>query len=328
MIAQPLRRDPAPRVGYGSAFGTFGELLQGVLPDEDRDFLVTLPIKRFTHAVFTPAPTLTNVLVLPAHKQKSRTLAEMILTQFELPRGGMLTLDTDLSEGKGFASSSCDLVATARAIEHAFDITIALPVLERFMAQIEPSDGVMYPGCVFFYHRLVQLGACLGSLPPLTIVGADEGGEVDTIAFNTLRKPFTSSDKVEYRQLLDLAKAAFADQDLATLGRIATRSAVLNQKVRPKRALKDVIALSDEIGGLGVANAHSGTVLGILLSPAHPHYAEQLATAQARLTSLVGNAMVYHALTFADNLIAPFVERHTMPQPAFAPAQNVAISAS
>lgn len=318
MIAQTLRREPAPRVGCGSAFGTFGELLQGMLPD-DRDFLVTLPIKRFTQAVFTPAPSQATVTVLPAHKQKSRTLAEMILAQFELPRGGMLTLDTDLSEGKGFASSSCDLVATARAIEDAFDITIPLPLLERCMAQIEPSDGVMYPGSVFFYHRLVQLGRFLGSLPPLTIVGTDEGGEVDTIAFNAIRKPFTSSDKAEYRTLLDWTIAGFASGDVQRLGRVATCSALLNQKVRPKRALDDVLALCHEIGGLGVANAHSGTVLGILLSPAAPDYLEQLAAAQTRLVALVGNATVYHTLTFAQAQMAPFADHLVAaPQASFA----------
>lgn len=313
MIPQTTRRESLPRVGYGNAFGTFGELLQGVLPESDRDFLVTLPIKRFTHAVFTPSPGQATVTVLPSHKQKSRRLAETILTQFELPRGGVLTLDSDLSEGKGFASSSCDLVATARAIEHAFEITVPLPTLERYMAQIEPTDGVMYPGCVFFYHRLVQLGAFLGSLPPLTIVGTDEGGEVDTIAFNRLHKPFTDIDKIEYRKLLELTIAAFASHDLQMLGRIATRSTQLNQKVRPKRAAQDVIALCREIGGLGVANAHSGTVLGILLSPADPRYGEQLAAAQARLIDLLGNATVYHALTFAEAQMAPFSDRRAAP---------------
>jgi L-threonine kinase len=314
------------RTGYGSAFGTFGELLQGVLPGDDRDFLVTLPIQRFTQAIFTPVPSQATVAVVPEHKQKSRQLAEIILTQFELPRGGVLTLDTDLPEGKGFASSSCDLVATARAIECAFDIQIPLPVLERYMARIEPSDGVMYPGYVFFYHRLVQLGSFLGTLPPLTIVGADEGGEVDTIAFNAIRKPFTASDKLEYRELLDHTIAAFAGADLRTIGHVATRSAMLNQKIRPKRALNDVIALSDELGGLGVANAHSGTVLGILLSPSDPRYADQLATAQARLTALMGNASVYHTLSDPEASLGSFSKRLTAPDTALVTAHSFPLS--
>src|SRR5690606_29798285 len=41
----------AGSVGVGRAFGTFGELVQGVLPPDGSNFLVTLPIARWTVAV-------------------------------------------------------------------------------------------------------------------------------------------------------------------------------------------------------------------------------------------------------------------------------------
>ena len=47
-----LRPRAAGATGVSSAFGTFGELLQGVLPEEDGDFLVTLPVARWTMARF------------------------------------------------------------------------------------------------------------------------------------------------------------------------------------------------------------------------------------------------------------------------------------
>ena len=42
--------------GVSAAFGTFGELLQGVLPEEDGDFLVTLPVARWAMARFRVRP--------------------------------------------------------------------------------------------------------------------------------------------------------------------------------------------------------------------------------------------------------------------------------
>ena len=66
------------------------------------------------------------------------------------------------------------------------------------MAEIEPTDGVMYPGVVSFYHRKVELGEIFGPMPRLTVVAVDEGGEVDTIEYNRLRKPYTSEEKLEY----------------------------------------------------------------------------------------------------------------------------------
>lgn len=287
-----------PSVGRGSAFGTFGELLQGMLPESNLDFLVTLPIECYTHATFVPDPQQTTITVTPAYKHKSHKLSHMILEWIGVSYGGALTIESDLPEGKGFASSSSDLVATARAITNAFGVALPLGTLERFMALIEPSDGVMYDAHVLYYHRMVQLGRILGSLPPLSIVSVDEGGEVDTIEFNKIRKPFTNADKYEYQRLLGDLSRAFAERDLVTIGRVATHSALLNQKLHPKRTLQDLIALCDEVGGLGVAIAHSGTVLGVLLSPSNPGYSKQLAHLQQHMSASIGNVTLYQARSF------------------------------
>src|SRR4029079_11819053 len=101
-----------------------------------------------------------------------------------------LELESNIPIGKGLASSSADLVATARAIDDCFKLGMSEEILKMFLRQIEPTDGVMYPGVVSFYHRQVQLREFLGQLPGLTIVSIDEGGEVDTVEFNKIPKPF------------------------------------------------------------------------------------------------------------------------------------------
>lgn len=284
------------QVGRGEAFGTFGELLQGVLLEENLDFLVTFPIRAFSRAVFVPEPGGSVVTVQPAGKVKSRRVAQLILEHFDLQCGGTLTLQSDLPEGKGLASSSADLVATARAVATAFRLEIPVELLQSFMRQIEPSDGVMYPGVVAFHHRKVELRHYLGQLPAITVVSIDEGGQVDTIEFNRLPKPFSDADKHEYRQLLDELDRAIREQDVRAIGRVATRSAVLNQKLRPKQRLDDLSMIARDVGALGVAVAHSGTCLGVLLSPEEPDYAEKLARTRELLGQLSDTVTVHHSL--------------------------------
>jgi uncharacterized protein involved in propanediol utilization len=284
-----------PRVSEGQANGTFGELLQGVLLDgtRQRHFLATLPITHGSTARFAVDADLGDVQVLPAHKVKSRQLARNLLESFDLPPGGRLELRGQLPEGKGLASSSADLVATARAIATHFSLALSADQLQALMRRIEPSDGVMYDGITAFFHREVRLLEGLGHVPPLTIVAVDEGGQIDTLAFNTRSFQTTATDLEMYAQLLEKLRRAVAGADLVTLGRVATRSAVLNQPRLAKRWLQDAIQVCDDVGGLGVAVAHSGTCLGILLDTEGTRFREQFAAARTRLQALTGHVLVY-----------------------------------
>ena len=83
-------------MGAGTAFGTFGESLQGALPD-GADFLVTMPIDKGVGVV--PAGAGRAASVFPSHKSKSYELARAMLGD----AGGTLVLDGDLPVGKGLA---------------------------------------------------------------------------------------------------------------------------------------------------------------------------------------------------------------------------------
>jgi L-threonine kinase len=281
----PLRTGPS---GVGSAFGTFGELLQGALPGSNLDFLVTLPIARGTLARFTLDQTTRSVRTEPAGKRKAQRLAESMLRQRGLRVGGTLVVDSELPEGKGLASSSADLVATARAVGHCLGYCPDPSEISALLRPIEPSDGVMYDGAVAFYHRQVRLLAELGELPPMTIVGIDEGGTVDTIGYNQTARFCSRADKLEYGRLFDLAASAIKAQDVNTIGEVATRSAFLHQRRQPKRFLTQMSRIATRIGALGVVTAHSGTVLGLLLAERDPLFHDRLRRAARECTVLAG----------------------------------------
>ncbi|MEU8087057.1 kinase [Micromonospora sp. NPDC049101] len=283
----------------GRAYGTFGELLQGVLPEEDGDFLVTMPIARWSTATFQRDPELHDVTVWPPHKTKALTLARLIAADHATgATGGNLVLRSDIPEGKGLASSSADLVATAHAVCGVLGIELTPTQLEDYLRGIEPTDGVLYPGVVAFHHRAVRIRSTLGSLPPVSVVGVDEGGEIDTLEFNRLPKPFSRRDQHEYADLLHRLGAAVRTGNLTEVGRVATRSAEMNQRLRPKRLLAALRATCRDVDGLGVVCAHSGTTLGILLDGTETEYRSKLRKTVAACRRLAGNASVYRGLTF------------------------------
>jgi uncharacterized protein involved in propanediol utilization len=281
--------------GTGFCVGTFGELLQGVLPQSGQYFLVTLPIKCYAYATFLADTKRTDVDVRPSHKIKSLHLARHILAYYRLPPGGTLLLHSELQEGKGMASSSADLVATARAIENCFHIEIPLILLQSFMRDIEPSDGVMYTEVAVFLHREVQLLQLLGTLPPMTVVAIDEGGVVDTLEFNQKVCNFSVEEMEEYAFLLQRLVSAVKVHDLHTIGQVATRSAYMNQKYHFKASLEHMVRICHEVGGPGVVVAHSGTYIGLMLSQQDPDYFRQLAQATEALQRL-GQQVYYYTL--------------------------------
>jgi L-threonine kinase len=269
----------------GRACGSFGELLQGALPDEGRAFLVTLPIACFSTARFWPDEQSTLLDVIPPHKQKARLLGMRLLRHLGWHGGGMLQLDTDLPVGKGCASSSADLVAAARAIQCALGVQVPRSTLGRLLAGIEPTDGVMYDGIVAFHHRDGLLLSVLGPTPRLEILAVDDGGQVDTVAFNRHAQQYTAAEQETHAALLAEAGRAVKAGDLCALGRVATCSARLHQRVLPKGQLDLLTGLAERHGAVGVVAAHSGTYAGILLDPAAPDHASRSSTLHDELAA-------------------------------------------
>jgi uncharacterized protein involved in propanediol utilization len=284
------------RVGRGRARGTFGELLQGILAP-DLDFLVTFPVDLYAEATFAPDAELDRLLVSPPHKVKSQRLAARLLEEHGLPPGGRLSLSSVLPEGKGMASSTADLVATARAIDVCHRLRLRTVMLERLMAEIEPSDGIMHPGISVFLHREVRLYRRLGALPPLTVVGIDEGGTVDTVEFNLHREAIPRDWAGRYAALLDRLGAAVREHDLVTVGEVATASARLYQALNPKAHLDAVAETCEEVAGLGVVVGHSGTCVGLILDRSEPGHAEKAVAAIGRLSRLARPLILCHSTT-------------------------------
>ncbi|RWP57658.1 hypothetical protein [Mesorhizobium sp.] len=282
--------------GDGLCCGTFGELLQGQLPIRSLSggshFLVTMPIAVFARAHFVPIAGTRSVTVYPPHKVKAKRLAENLVVALGVS-GGTLFLQSELPEGKGLASSSADLVATARSIACCFKYRVRTSLIEKLMAEIEPSDGVMYPGVVAYQQQSCGLLSFLGQMPPLAIVGIDEGGTVNTVDYDQRRGEISNSQKGQYHELLARARIAVPQGDTAALGRIATASALLHQERAPKEHLHSMLKASEKTGALGVIVAHSGTMIGILVDRIAPDFPRKLRSVLDHVTSFDSSPKIY-----------------------------------
>jgi uncharacterized protein involved in propanediol utilization len=102
--------------------------------------------------------------------------------------------------------------------------------------------------------------------------------------------------------LLDELATAVRTGDLATVGRIATRSAELHVRKFPRPGFEELYVACRELNGLGLVIAHSGTFLGILFR-AHPDENPGLAhSVRARCATLPGTFSVYRSLGMKDDM--------------------------
>lgn len=276
----------------GVSFGSFGELLQGILPD-DSEFLITLPIEKYAVAHFFPREGDETIEVFPSWKTKSLRLASDLLQRHSRRIGGQLYLASEIPCGKGLSSSSADLVATARAIESYLGIRIPMDELCRILSRVEPTDAVMFSESVMYFHVQGALCERLGTLPQVKILSLDEGGCVETLEYHQRdASRYPAEQRREFSALLERLRKAFQRNALQEIGAVSTRSAYINQEANPKKNLEWVHSICEQTGGAGLITTHSGTCLGILYDDTRPGHEEDLARAAAELRAY-GRVDVY-----------------------------------
>ncbi len=280
--------------GTGAACGTFGELLQGVLPDGTA-FLVTLPISLGSRARFPLRPARPAARLPRAQDQVARTGAGHARRPRRRRRNPPAGQRPARRQGpRQFVRRPRG--DGPRAVGTVLGLDTSPGAVEDWLRPVEPTDGVMHPGVVVFEHRAVRLRAHLGVLPPVTVVAVDEGGHLDTVAHNRRLRHVPPGQRHEYERLVDDLARAVRGADLSAVGTVTTRSAVLNQRRLPKRNLDAMADIAERIGAPGVVCTHSGTMLGLLLDTTADGHRERLrAAARTACAKLPGTLSVYRS---------------------------------
>ncbi len=249
--------------GWGFSSGTFGELVQGVI--DQTPFLVTIPIRWGTRAKFIPGEN-QEVVVYPTHRKKAQMAAILACRTLKKP-GGTLSISSVIPIGKGLASSSADIVASIRAVAAAYDRNLPPSVIARLAAQVEPSDGVMYPYMVVFEPVKGILLEKWPRAPHAVIVGLVGHGRVNTVLHHESRDLYTSRHQSRLQEALNGARHAAYAHDVRGLG----EAGLISAEVEWERDHRDPILgqIIDEARShqWGVITAHSGTARGYIFSP-------------------------------------------------------------
>ncbi len=236
--------------------GTCGELIQGKI--EGKDFLVTAPINLFSKVTVSKKE---GGKELKGLGWKTEKAVEIFSNRFNVKIENLsLVLKSQIPKSKGMASSSADISTTLYALSRYYEVPITPEEISKIALQIEPTDGVMFPGIVVFDHISGSFWEYIGKPLPLKVLVVDFGGEVDTLEFNKKEIP---RDENFSRYLLNNLKKAFREKDISLFGKIITESTLQNQEYLPKEGCKELIKAALELGAVGINTAHSGTVCGI-----------------------------------------------------------------
>jgi uncharacterized protein involved in propanediol utilization len=270
-----MRQNDNPAYGAGSASAHHGEIVQGVFCD-NRGYLtralVTLQCPDWkSFATFYPSSRRAHITCTPG-MWKARRAAEVSMAEFSSGRspvtGGHVDICSDVPRGIGMGSSTADVTAVIRAVADFHGVAPAPEEIAKIAVEVEcASDPIMIDDrVVLFSHRQGTVLETLGrQLPSMIVVGcdADPGtGTVDTLALPPA--VYSAADIDAFRFLRSELRAAVATGDVARLARVATSSALINQRFLPKAALDFLLDLSARVGGYGIQVAHSGTVAGVI----------------------------------------------------------------
>jgi len=258
----------------GEAIGHAGEILQGAIRDGSgvRRVLVSLPtLGLWSRAEFRPVAG-GGLRVLPEWKQKSLRAARLTLDALDGGKtSGILEISSNIPICRGFGSSTSDCVAAIRAVAAALRVSVSPEVIAEIAQAAESSiDGTMFGGqlVAIFHCEGVVCEYFPGPPPDLYALAVDTAPAGDGIPTDSLHRPEYTSEQIElFEILLQRLRRAVAERDLHEIGAVASASAGMNEAFAPKPHFARVMRVAEETSALGVAAAHSGTVLALLYAP-------------------------------------------------------------
>ena len=255
-----------------SAHGSFGELLQGRTQQagdtQASDFLFTLPIQLHSNAWLELNSKAQGLQIYPDDKPKLIELLQLLSdyhsTDLSNNINASIRIKSQIPHGKGLAGSSADLYALLQALSYLSEKNITPGGAYSLLCQIEPSDAIIHPQITACLHKQGKILKKYPLLPELTIIALDEGNEIDTLDYNS-QLEFSNSELTNYKKLFIELDQALARKDLAKIGQISTKSALMNQQRNFKTYLEDLCQIAEKHSTLGVVSAHSGSISGILV---------------------------------------------------------------
>ena len=247
-----------------AAPGTCGELIQGWYAPWSQPILVSCPIARYSWV--TVQLRRVPEIDAPAGCFKSRQAARLLLDTLGQPDlGATIRIHSQLLPGRGMASSTADIVGVMAGLALALNQPLSPEELARLACQVEPSDSIMFAELAMLAYRDDGQARRLGPIPPLALLMLDPGQAIDTLTYNAqLDLAAVRNLAAATQEALDLLCQGLAVGDAALIGQAASLSAASYQAIHNNPLAEAAQGWARHSGAVGVARAHSGSVVGLL----------------------------------------------------------------
>ncbi len=241
-----------------------GELLQGWIDGGEK--LISYGIDCYTIVTLKEGPRGRN-----RGSSKAYRMLERVFEYYGYPRGESRGLSVEIASGipvgKGMASSTADLAATALAVATMLGKHPTEKEIARLCIEIEPTDSTVFSSLTLFDHLHGRLIKHYGPPPRGRVLLLEGKGMINTLSFRkTNREGLLKKNRKLLKEAMAAFEAGMARGDIKKLGRGASISAFANQALLFKEGLEDLYREAMENGAAGINVAHSGTVVGIIYS--------------------------------------------------------------
>lgn len=256
-----------------------GELIQGWIAGGEK--LVSCPIDWFSTVEVCEGrrPGYERPLM---RRMLEKVVASLGYSQ-EVADALRIDLQSTIPVGKGLASSTADIAATAVATARHLGGSLTESVLASLCVQLEPSDSTLFRSPTLFDHHRASVQIACRPLPPVSLLLLEGRDTVLTADYHRINRQQTLRD---HSQVLDsawqLLQTGCEMQEARRVGEAATLSAVASQQILAKPLFAQLLKLVEKQDLYGLNVAHSGSVVGLLFEP-HRHDAEAIAHSLVRL---------------------------------------------
>ncbi|MBS4750706.1 kinase [Granulicatella sp. zg-ZJ] len=252
-----------------SCAGSCGELFQGVYDDEE--YLLSYNIDK--KSIVTVSSSTTTSIILP----KIQEIKDLVYPKDMFH----ITRKTSLPVGKGCSSSTADMISALYGMSLLKQEKLSMETLSSLCSKVEPTDSVAFKHWTVINPLTAKPLFETHWKPELYVYMLEPIETVNTVGLIRMSQS-NVYDKQHSKELFTLFQKACQEKSLSLLSHVALESALLNDRRLPKPYLKDIIAFVKNYQLLGINIAHSGTVVGILLTKEQVAFLEQIEEALSK----------------------------------------------
>lgn len=240
-----------------------GEL--GVGEIDGQPFLVNCPVELFARATVRDVPEDGIQIDGPAPLTRVAAALQQMADRIDEVTRARVTIYSPIPRGKGMGSSQADICAALMALSQHRGIALSSAVLGRLVATIEPANGIHATGIAEVQPMTGQVNGIWSAPRGMRVLVVDCGEHLATASVDAPRsQALYAESRQQVLHFRALLRYGLTMGDPEAIGRGATLSTELRQRIHPKPQFDELLRVTTSRGAWGINCAREGTLLGVL----------------------------------------------------------------